>query len=68
MLGLILGVFTILLGVKAFSKDGIPLTRNKNLKGTAGTVIGIVCILLGLLFLADGVLASFNLFALITGR
>ena len=67
MLGIILGVMTILLGAKAFSKDGIPLTREKNLTGTTATVIGIICILIGLFFLADGILALFGLFSLLGG-
>ena len=57
MLGLALGVFTILLGAKAFTEKGLPLSREKNLTGTTAKVIGVVCILLGLAFCADGFLA-----------
>ena len=67
MLGLILGVVIILLGAKAFSAAGIPLTREKNLTGTTAKVIGVVCILLGLFFIADGILASFRIFSLMSG-
>ena len=67
MLGLILGVLVILLGAKAFTPTGIPLTKDKNLTGTTAKIIGAVCILLGIAFLADGILASFSIFNLMTG-
>ncbi len=63
MLGLILGVFVILLGAKAFTEKGLPLTKEKNLTGTTAKIIGVVCILLGLAFVADGLLASLNIFS-----
>ncbi len=47
MIGVILGAFTILLGVKAFTPSGLPLTRSKNLTGATAKVVGVVCILLG---------------------
>jgi hypothetical protein len=68
MLGLILGVFVILLGAKAFTPKGIPLTREKNLTGVTAKIIGVICILLGLAFLADGILASFSLLNLFSGN
>ena len=43
------------------------MTRTKNLTGTTAKVIGVVCILVGLAFLTDGVLAMFNLWSLFTG-
>lgn len=67
MLGLILGVFVILLGAKAFTEKGIPLTKEKNLTGATAKIIGVICILLGLLFLADGLLASFSIVKLFSG-
>jgi hypothetical protein len=67
MLGLILGVFVILLGAKAFTEKGIPLTKEKNLTGTTAKIIGVVCILLGIAFIADGVLASFSIIKLLGG-
>jgi len=67
MFGLILGVFVILLGAKAFTPDGIPLTKEKNLTGTTAKIIGVACILLGVVFLADGLLASFSLVNLLSG-
>jgi len=65
MLGLILGVVVILLGVKAFTENGIPLTKEKNLTGTTAKVIGVICILLGILFILDGVLATFSIMNLL---
>jgi hypothetical protein len=41
------GVGLILLGVKGFSAEGIPWSAEKTLKGNAGRVVGIICILLG---------------------
>ena len=43
MLGLILGVFVVVLGAKAFTPTGIPLTREKNLTGATAKVIGAIC-------------------------
>ena len=68
MLGIILGVFVIILGAKAFSPTGIPLTREKKLTGTAAKIIGAVCIVLGVAFIADGVLASFSIWNLLSGN
>lgn len=56
MLGIILLPFLILgcfaLMKKGFSDAGIPLTSSQNLTGTVAKVLGIVCGLLGLVFLA----------------
>jgi len=67
MFGLILGVFVIILGAKAFTPSGIPLTKAKNLTGVTAKIIGVVCILLGLVFLADGLFATFSIFSLLRG-
>ena len=56
MLAIPLGIFTIILGSKAFSKEGIPLSKKKNLTGTGAMVIGVICIILGLLFLLSGIM------------
>jgi len=56
MLSLILAGFVILLGAKAFSKDGIPLTRSKNLQGTGGKICGVLCFLLAAFLIFDGLL------------
>jgi MFS superfamily sulfate permease-like transporter len=56
MLSWILAIFVFILGAKAFTKDGIPLTRTKKLQGTGGMICGILCMLLGLVFVLDGLL------------
>lgn len=68
MLGIVLGIFVILLGLKAFTEKGIPLTRQKNLTGAGAKVIGVICVLLGLLFIADGALAAFSVVRILRGR
>lgn len=67
LLGIILGIFVIILGAKAFTPKGLPLTKEKNLTGTPAKVIGIICILLGLAFIADGVFASFSIWSILSG-
>ncbi|MGB7157729.1 MAG: hypothetical protein WBD40_06665 [Tepidisphaeraceae bacterium] len=42
-----IGVGIDLLGMKGFSEDGIPLTYERNLDGTAGRMVGVVCLLIG---------------------
>ncbi len=56
MLGIILGVATILLGAKAFTEKGIPLTNKKNLTGSTAKTIGVICIVLGVALVAWGAL------------
>jgi len=68
MLGLILGVFVILLGVKAFTPSGIPFTREKNLTGVTAKIIGGVCILLGVAFFVGGVLSTLSVLNILGGR
>lgn len=41
------GMGIILLGMKGFSEDGIPLTYDRNLCGASGRCVGIVCLLVG---------------------
>lgn len=41
------GLIIVLLGAKGFSEDGIPLTYDRNLCGTPGRCVGIVCLLVG---------------------
>ena len=66
MLGIILGVFTILLGAKAFSRTGLPLTKTRNITGTTGKVIGVICILLGVLLIVDGVFGASTILSLLS--
>jgi len=67
MLGIILGIVTILLGTKAYSPQGLPLSPGRNLTGTTGKVVGVICILLGAMFILDGAFAAVGIFALIFG-
>lgn len=55
MIGIIIGVLAILLGLKAFTPSGLPLTKAKNLTGAGAKVIGVICVLLGALFVVDGI-------------
>ena len=41
----------VILGVKGFTKTGIPISKNVALSGTSGKVAGVICILLGLAFI-----------------
>ena len=66
MLSWILAVFVFLLGAKAFTKDGIPLTRNKNLHGTGGKICGVLCFLLGIFLVLDGILGTANIVRLVS--
>ncbi len=56
IIGIALGIGVILLGVKGFSREGLPFTNTKRITGAAGQVVGIVCILIGLAFVALSVL------------
>lgn len=67
MLGIILGLFTIGLGAKAFTKNGLPLTKTKNLTGTTAKVIGVICMILGGLFIVDGIFGAAKILSLISG-
>ncbi len=61
MLSFVLAVFVILLGAKAFTKNGIPLTRSKNLHGVGGKICGVLCFLLAAFLIIDGLLGMANL-------
>jgi len=61
MLSIILGIATILLGAKAFTPAGLPLTNTKRLTGVGGKITGVICILLGVAFFAEGIWAMSNL-------
>ena len=45
-------IMTFGLGMKGFTANGLPFTEETRIKGAAGVVVGIVCILIGFLFLA----------------
>ena len=67
MLGLILGVFVVVLGAKAFTPTGIPLTREKNLTGVAAKVIGVICLLFGGTLILSGLFSFLNIVSLFDG-
>ena len=50
IIGLTIGVAAILLGVKGFTREGIPFTAKTKITGTPAIVIGVVCVLIGLVF------------------
>ncbi len=56
MISLILGAFTIGLGLKGFSAAGLPWSKTRNLTGRNARIIGGLCVGLGALFLLDGLL------------
>lgn len=66
MIGILLGVFTISLGAKAFTPNGLPLTKSRNLTGNTAKAIGAACILLGMAFIADGVFGTARIIALVS--
>jgi hypothetical protein len=68
MLGIILGVFTIILGAKGFTSTGIPLSKTKNLTGTSAHVIGIITILLGVMFIIEGTFGAARFLTILSGK
>lgn len=54
MLGIILGIFTIMLGIKGFTEKGLPWSRTKNIAGTPAKVIGAGCLMFGVGMVAEG--------------
>lgn len=61
MLSWIFAVFVILLGAKAFTKSGIPLTRTKNLHGVGGKVCGVLCFLYAAFLILNGLFGMANI-------
>lgn len=47
-----LGAASIHLGIQGFRPAGMPFSKNKRLTGTAAKIIGIFCIIFGLLCFA----------------
>lgn len=62
MLGILIGLVPIAFGITAFTRDGMLLTRSKKINGVAAKAIGVVCIVVGLVFVADGAVATWNFF------
>jgi len=48
---LAVSVGLIVIGVKGFSAEGIPLTKHKHLRDKSGRLVGAACILGGILFI-----------------
>jgi hypothetical protein len=67
MLGIILGIVSIWIGTKASSPRGLPLSPGRNLTGTTGKVVGVICIVLGALLIVDGAFSAIGIFAYILG-
>ena len=61
MIGIVLGIATLLLGLKGFSPAGLPLTSKKRLTGTTAKILGALCLLLGLALIADGAYSVYTL-------
>jgi hypothetical protein len=53
----ILGIAVLRLGIKGFSEEGLPWAYSWRLVGAGARVIGSLCILLGLLWIAYGLWA-----------
>lgn len=62
MISWLLAIAVFVLGAKAFTPAGIPLTREKSLHGTPGIICGVACILLGLLLVLDGLFGLAGVF------
>jgi len=61
MIGILIGVGAILLGAKGFTREGLPLTSKKRLTGTGAIVVGVICVLIGLAFIAEGMFSVYML-------
>jgi hypothetical protein len=61
MIGVLIGIGAIALGAKGFSRGGLPVTGSKRLTGFGAKAVGVICILIGLAFIADRVHSFFPL-------
>lgn len=57
MISWILAGVALLLGLKAFTSTGIPITKDKRVNGVGGKVLGVVCLVLAFVLARYGVLA-----------
>jgi hypothetical protein len=46
---LAVSIALIVLGAKGFTASGIPLSKETTLKGTTGKIVGVICILAGVI-------------------
>jgi hypothetical protein len=61
MIGVFIGIGAILLGMKGFTPAGLPLTAKKRLAGRSARVVGVICIVVGIAFIADGVWSVYSI-------
>jgi len=59
LIGIGIGVGSVLLGLKGFSPEGLPFTEEKRIKGNPAKIIGAICFVLGILFIICGIFAVF---------
>jgi hypothetical protein len=55
IIGIAIGVGAIILGARGFMPEGLPFTNSKRITGTAAKIVGVICILIGLVFIAGNV-------------
>ncbi len=62
MLGLIFGPLALILRLKGFSEAGMPFTKTRRITGTTAKIIGLFCVLLGVLMTLGGVMSVIQIF------
>ena len=55
IIGIVIGIAAILLGMKGFKAEGLPFTSTKRITGTSARIVGVICILIGLVFIAGSI-------------
>lgn len=55
IIGIAIGIGAIILGAKGFKPEGLPFTNSKRITGTPARIVGVICILIGLVFIAGNV-------------
>ncbi len=55
IIGIAIGIGAIVLGAKGFKREGLPFTSTKRITGTPAKIVGVICILIGLVFIAGNV-------------
>jgi len=53
----ILAAVALLIGLKAFTPKGIPITKEKSVNGLGGKTLGVLCLVLSFVLARYGVLA-----------
>jgi hypothetical protein len=62
IIGIAIGAAAILLGIKGFTPEGLPFTNTKRITGAPAQIIGVICILVGVVFVAG------SIYPLVLGR